>query len=111
MGKTKLTKRELGIKLTNDLLLGKIKLEDNQYWLGNTGESGLVYQGLLEGGTLENLKNYSKSASNGRVSSHIYHLEKRGLVVSKTKSKNNEFVWKFECKPTNGESKEETKKI
>ncbi len=107
MGKTELTERALGIKLTNDLLSGKIKLEDNPYWLGNRGQAGLINQGLLEGGTLEDLKNYSKSASNGRVSSQISDLKKRGLIVSKTKSKNNEVVYKFENNTTYGESKEE----
>ncbi len=108
MGRVRLTERELGIKLTNDLLLGKIKLKDNLYWLGNRKKGGIINQMLIKGATMQQLIDESGRTKRG-VDAHFPHLRKRGLIISKTKSKtkNNEFVWKFEYKPTNGESKEE----
>ncbi len=106
MGRVKLTERGLGIKLTNDLLSGKIKLEDNQYWLGNKKKGGIINQMLLEGATMQQLIKRSGRKESG-VKAHFPHLKKRGLIVSKTKSKNNEVVYKFEFNTTHRESKEE----
>jgi len=105
MGRDKLKEeRALGIKLTNDLLLGKIKLEDNPYWLGNRKGGGVINQMLLKGATIQQLIKKSGRKKSG-VKAHFPHLKKRGLIVSKT-DKNNKVVYKFE-KSTNGESKDE----
>ena len=91
----KLPENEESKRLVNEMLLGNINLKDNPFWLGNEGEAGRINQGLIKGGTLSDLREYSGSSSNSRVSSQISHLKKRGLLISKTKNKGR-IIYKFE---------------
>ncbi|HBS12901.1 MAG TPA: hypothetical protein DEO36_10245 [Flavobacteriaceae bacterium] len=105
------------IRITNDFILKskKIKIEkEKENWLGHTGQAGGIDYGLLEGGTLEELRVYSNSNTVGRVYNQIKHLiDDHDLDIPLHKQRKEKITHKFQFKykPTNSESKEEAKEF